>query len=728
MNAKAKALLALGAGVVLAWGLARGHEGHEGPARGSKVRADGTLPLTSEARTSLGLKVAPVEERSFDEVLVANGKVVAPWDARGFATSRVAGRVVDIAVKPWHRVEKGAVLATVESAELEDLGLALIDAGLRRGFLAETLARERALVAKGISAGKELIAIETDLAKVTNAQEVTRGKLVAIGLERGEIAERTAKRSPRRLLTVRAPRSGFVVHLDVSVGELIEPTKHLFEIHELSTVWVETKVLEPDIGRVHVGQEAIVRADSTVARGKVVVVAQEADEQSGAVLAYVEVPNAGGALRENLPAKVELVVARSIDAVAVPRKAVVSIGVERFVLLEEEPGVFRRRDVVLGKSDEGWAEALEGLYLGDRVVVAGQHELGSAFAAAGELRVSAAARKRLGVTDEEVDLGPLTEVAHVVGHVRVPTGHEGTATARVPGKIARLVARPGMRVKKGEALAELESLELENMELDLIQADLELGLATKNLERVRGLARQDIEPLAELLRLENEAQRHEALVASLSRKLRVVGVTEDEIALVRKKREPIRALPVLSPIDGVVSAPLAIEGQVVAVGTALYRVQDASIAWIEGAAVASDIARLRVGQPVRVRLPALPNEVLSGRVAFLGQVLDETSRALPVYVSVANDDGRLKPGLQATLDVDLGETGEPITAPVSSILPESGGHVAILVDGATFRRVPVELGPRRDDRSVEVVRGLFPGDRVVTTGAEEVRSALLSVR
>lgn len=719
-------LFACGPLALLGAGVAAGHGGHEELPKGGKVEPGGIVRLDADARASLGLKTAPVEERTFDETLTLNGRALSRWDARAFATSRVAGRVVDLSVKPWDHVEAGAVLATVESAELQDLGVELVQAGLRRALYEDARSREQALAAKGISAEKNVLEAETEFAKAKSAEETARAKLLAVGLDAATVAKIASDRAPVRTLAVRAPHAGLVHHVDVSPGELVEPTKHVFEIHDLATVWVEARVLEADARRVRLGQEALVRADGIAARGTVVHVALDADADRS-VRAFVEVANADGALKENLPVRVEIVVSRSEDAVAIPRSAVVSLGVERFVLVEESEGVYKRRDLVIGKSDDAFVEALEGLYLGDRVVTSGQHELGSFFQQ-GELQISAAARRRLGVADDEVELGAIAQVAQVVGTVRLPTGRAGPATARVPGKVARLVGQPGQRVKKGEVVAEIESLELVALELDLVEADLELSLKQKDLERVRTLASQDIQPRAELFRLETEFQAKEAGVSALARRLRLLGVGDDEIARIRATHRTLETLGVRAPIDGVLSLPRVVLGEVVALGSVLYDVEDTATVWVEGAAYPSDVARLRVGQLVRVRVPALPDEALEGRVAFLGSVLDPQSRGLPVYVTVPNGDGRLKAGFQASLAVKVGATDELISAPLASVLSESTGPVTILAEGATYRRVPVRLGERRDDQRVEVISGLFPGDRLVTTGAEEVRSALLSVR
>jgi RND family efflux transporter MFP subunit len=150
----------------------------------------------------------------------------------------------------------------------------------------------------------------------------------------------------------------------------------------------------------------------------------------------------------------------------------------------------------------------------------------------------------------------------------------------------------------------------------------------------------------------------------------------------------------------------------------LFEVADLSAVLAIGRVFEAQIGRVAVGQKVRVRVPSYPGDVFEGVVERLGGKLDPTSRSLAVYVRVANPDERLRPHMRATLSLITGGADLALAIPKSALLGEAGQLYVFVQDEdrpERFERRALVLGVS-NDRFVEVIEGLYPGERVVTEG------------
>ena len=130
------------------------------------------------------------------------------------------------------------------------------------------------------------------------------------------------------------------------------------------------------------------------------------------------------------------------------------------------------------------------------------------------------------------------------------------------------------------------------------------------------------------------------------------------------------------------------------------------------------IGRVQVGQKARVHVPSYPDAAFDGAVERIGSALDPATRSLPVYVRVQNSESRLLPRMPAELSVVVASADAALAIPRSALLGEFGNDfVFVEQDPALglYKRLPVVRG-LDDDRFVEIVEGVLPGDRIVTVG------------
>lgn len=173
-----------------------------------------------------------------------------------------------------------------------------------------------------------------------------------------------------------------------------------------------------------------------------------------------------------------------------------------------------------------------------------------------------------------------------------------------------------------------------------------------------------------------------------------------------------------SPVSGVVTDRHVVLGDDVEPNRHLLEVADLTEVLAVGRLFEGQIGQVSIGQQVRARVPSYPDEIFEGVVERIGGKLDPNSRSLAVYIRVANPDERLRPHMRATLSLVTGGAELALAVPKSAVLGEAGNLYAFVQDEdrpVRFERRPLVLGVA-NDRFVEVVEGLFPGERVVTEG------------
>jgi Cu(I)/Ag(I) efflux system membrane fusion protein len=194
--------------------------------------------------------------------------------------------------------------------------------------------------------------------------------------------------------------------------------------------------------------------------------------------------------------------------------------------------------------------------------------------------------------------------------------------------------------------------------------------------------------------------------------LRLWGIGPAQIAALEKSGTPQLSLAFGSPITGVVLQKMVIEGQYVSEGTELYQLADLSRVWLVAKVYEHEVGRLRIGQPVRATVSALPEKTFRGRVAFIDPVLDSATRSARVRIELPNPAGELKLGMFADARIEV-PTANVLTVPKGAVI-DTGTRKVVYVETApnAFSPRDVKTGGASADR-VAILEGLREGDRVV---------------
>jgi len=200
-----------------------------------------------------------------------------------------------------------------------------------------------------------------------------------------------------------------------------------------------------------------------------------------------------------------------------------------------------------------------------------------------------------------------------------------------------------------------------------------------------------------------------------------------KLALIQSRLpgDPPPEIEVIAPFSGVINARSVSLGDAIEPATELFDIIDPSRVIVIARVYEEDIGLIEKSQTARVTALGYPRLRFSGKVVFIGQELDPDTRTLPVWIAVANPDGKLRIGMFANASVILSQNTDLLTVPKEAIMEEGGEKFVFVQTGNTFNRVDVQVGVA-DDRFIEIKDGLVPGDAVVVLGQRELYTQWLT--
>jgi cobalt-zinc-cadmium efflux system membrane fusion protein len=176
-----------------------------------------------------------------------------------------------------------------------------------------------------------------------------------------------------------------------------------------------------------------------------------------------------------------------------------------------------------------------------------------------------------------------------------------------------------------------------------------------------------------------------------------------------------------APLDGAVTEIHATLGEAVERSTALFVIENLSMVLVSASVAEKDVARIRVGQRCEVTVPAYPGLTFPGVVQSVAGSIDEKTHSLPVRCHVQNIGLRLRPEMFAQVTLGVGMRQEALTVPVSALDDDGDAHYLYIEEEGGYERRKVELG-RKSANRVEILTGLKPGEKAVTSGIFVLKS------
>ncbi|QHB57155.1 efflux RND transporter periplasmic adaptor subunit (plasmid) [Ralstonia solanacearum] len=273
------------------------------------------------------------------------------------------------------------------------------------------------------------------------------------------------------------------------------------------------------------------------------------------------------------------------------------------------------------------------------------------------------------------------------------------ASARVAGRLDRILVFEGALVREGQPLAELYAP-------DYISAQKEYLLALNTARTLQGSTMKD---------LQDDAQQ---TVQSAAGRLHVLGLTDAEIAQIRARGTPAEHLILRAPISGTIVKRNMDPGAFLNVGDSFMSIVDTRALWFTGNVYENDIARVRIGQPITLRTAAYPDRAFTGTVSFIAPNIDAATHTLTVRCDVPNPDGLLRPEMYSTARIQTGQAMGTVVPKTALVKDHGRYYVIVQSDAGHFRRTEVQGHDLPGaDAGFAVTGGLSPQSAVVVRGA-----------
>lgn len=351
-----------------------GHEDEHG--HGDEHGEEGVIKLDAAQISAAGIKVSNAEAGNLAKEVNVPGKIVAAADRMAQIVPKVEGVVTEARKNLGDTVEKGEVLALIESREMAE-AVADYLAAKRAEELARTMyEREKGLWEKKITAEQDYLSAKNAHQEAKIRFDLTRQKLQALGHDGETLAQYDSVEAADKLRfhEVRSPLAGRVIERELTLGEYVDTTHTAFTVADLSVLWVETAIAPDDLPFVREGQKAVISGSGGKAEGKMIFVSPAIDTKTRTAKAIIELDNKDGNWRAGDFANAAIATAAQKTDIMIPKEAIQNIEGQSVVFVKTDEG-FEKRVVSLGREDSHHVEIVSGLSFGEPVAISGTFTL-----------------------------------------------------------------------------------------------------------------------------------------------------------------------------------------------------------------------------------------------------------------------------------------------------------------------------------------------------------------
>ena len=333
---------------------------------------------------------------------------------------------------------------------------------------------------------------------------------------------------------------------------------------------------------------------------------------------------------------------------------------------------------------------------------------------------------------------PVTELAfraeHVTeGKIAIDEDRSTPVFSPYAGRVTKVLARPGDSVVKGQPLFVIEAADNVQAQNDFIAAMAAMNKAKSALDlaQLQGTRAKDLfegkavplkdyqQSQATLIQAENDRRSSQTAMEAARNKLRILGLTDEDIATFQEKRRINPETTIFAPLAGTVVQRKIGPGQYVNAGASdpVYVIGDLSTVWMTAFVRETDSANISVGQEVTFNVLALPGRTLPARLNYVATAIDPATRRLLVRATIDNKKGLLKPEMFANVTIYSANDHPAVGVPKQALIYE-GDQVRIWVarEDKSIELRQIKPGLTNGDL-VEVVGNLRPGEQIVTKGS-----------
>ncbi len=282
-----------------------------------------------------------------------------------------------------------------------------------------------------------------------------------------------------------------------------------------------------------------------------------------------------------------------------------------------------------------------------------------------------------------------------------------TIAAEIEGRVTEIAVDEGGAVEMGQVVLEIDPerrrLELDAKRAQLAQARAAYRKEKRNTDRIRKLRSENVASVQQLEEAETALQLAASRIAA---ERAALGVSERALA----------DASVTAPFAGLIARRDVQLGEFVQPGTALVELVALDPLEVVFSLTELDTERVRSGQSVDVAVGAFSGRTFEGIVRFISPTVDPATRTLRIKAEIANDEGLLRPGLFARVNLGVAPRSGVVMVPEEALIQRSDSAMLFKIDDAgRVKRVQVDTGAQHEGR-IEVRGDVAPGERVVRRG------------
>ncbi len=343
--------------------------------------SDSEIRMSAEEIKRFGIVVEKVKRNHLEVLAKARGEISLNRDRIAHIVPRVSGIVQEVRSTLGDFVEKGEVMAILESRELADAKTEYLTATKHLKLAKSVFQREEKLWRKKVSSEQDYLTAERDFAETRITLQSCEQRLRILGFTEAGLKKLPSE--PIAELTrfaVRTPFSGRVIKKNIVLGEVISDAVEIFVVADLRTVWVDLDLYQKDADNIRKGQKVMITVASQTQPIEAVIdyVAPLVDEKTRTTLARIVLDNENEELRPGSFITAEIITEKIRPGVVVDRDILQDVGGQTCVFVQDDHG-FEPRPVTLGRANEKEVEISAGLHPGEMVVAKNSFRLKAAL-------------------------------------------------------------------------------------------------------------------------------------------------------------------------------------------------------------------------------------------------------------------------------------------------------------------------------------------------------------
>lgn len=295
------------------------------------------------------------------------------------------------------------------------------------------------------------------------------------------------------------------------------------------------------------------------------------------------------------------------------------------------------------------------------------------------------------ITVQRVSLQEIGNSILLNGRLRADETQTEVVSTRVPGRLDKLfIKETGVAISKGQVIYEIYSEQL----------------LTYQQEFLLAIAQADA----------IDSKRYESYLQAAKKKLWLFGMTENQIEELSKSMTTNPRIQFVTPASGVITEIMVSEGQYVAEGAAIYRLEKLNKLWVEAELYPKEASLIKLKEPVTIYVNGFENQPIESNVIFLSPEYRQGSQIFILRASLSNPGYQFVPDMQAEIVFEHSKK-KALTLPADAVIrEENGGHVYKKIGNEKFKAHMISTGLENFNK-VEITSGLEEGDSIVVTGA-----------